>query len=242
MSVAAKFRFKQFSIDDSKCAMKIGTDGVLLGAFNARLAEKLKPANMLDVGTGCGIVALMTAQKCTAHIDAIDIGKAEAETAEFNFSQSPWNDRLRSICSPLGDFFPDNPPHYGLISCNPPYFRKSMASPDLNRTIARHDHSLNYDELFMHCKRLLSVNGAIVVIFPSENHNSVVDVAKTYGFFCNRNSWISSGAGKSPIRVISIFNLFEDVGNDDFFSIDTGKRHEFTEEYKDLTRDYHPFF
>ena len=138
------FRFKHFFVEDSRCAMKVGTDGVLLGRFAPMV--QCSCARVLDVGTGCGLIALMIAQQALkAQIDAIEIDKAAAEQARENFQASPWPDRLQAFAVRLQDWQPEK--KYDLIVSNPPYFQNSLKNPDKGREIARHTDTLSYEEL-----------------------------------------------------------------------------------------------
>ena len=162
------FTFKKFHITDNHTAMKVGTDGVLLGAW-AKGGLKV-----LDIGTGTGLIALMMAQRFpTAQIDAIEIDKGALEDARFNVSQSPFNNRINIINSPLQDYKPCNETQeegiYDAIVCNPPYFINSLKNPLQQRTTARHTDSLSHQELIYHSKRLLKPNGSLSIIIPSNN-------------------------------------------------------------------------
>ena len=155
------FRFKQFFADDSRCAMKVGTDGVLLGAWAPVDNFKSQAdCRVLDIGTGCGLVALMLAQRLPmARITAIDIDSEAALQAADNFSRSPWSDRLDAVCSSaqavsrslssLGNIAGS----FHLIVSNPPYFRNSLKNPDAARTLARHSDTLSMSDLLKSCFR-----------------------------------------------------------------------------------------
>ena len=138
------FKFKQFTIWHDKCAMKVGTDGALLGAW----AAPKEARNILDIGTGTGLVALMLAQRCQAFIDAIDIDADACLQAEENVARSPFADRIRVHCCALNDFHPSAPSHYDLIVSNPPYFHQALKCPDPKRNRARHTDTLSLEELF----------------------------------------------------------------------------------------------
>jgi len=130
------FQFKQFSVDQSGCAMKINTDGVLLGA----LADANQPPNILDIGTGTGVIAMMLAQRFTdAHIDAVEIDLSAAQTAERNFKNSAFGDRLSVYHKDFNAFFKENPTkEYDLIVSNPPFHINSLESPKAKKTLAKH--------------------------------------------------------------------------------------------------------
>lgn len=137
------FRFKQFSVKNEKSAMKVGTDGVLLGsAMTITGFEK----RMLDVGTGTGLIALMAAQRnAQAEITAVDIDEASAREAAYNFAKSPFSERLTALCTPLSRFSPEN--SFNLIFSNPPYYDTSLLNPKPRQAAARHTETLSYRDL-----------------------------------------------------------------------------------------------
>jgi tRNA1Val (adenine37-N6)-methyltransferase len=158
MSTRKPFRFKQFSVDDSKCAMKVGTDAVLLGAW----ADVTCAETILDIGTGCGLIALMAAQRSNAHITAIDIDESTTLQSKENFLSSPWHDRLEAIH--IEQFQPDY--LFDLIICNPPFFKNALKTPFHERNLARHNDSLSFESLVSHVNILLSENGKFFFILP----------------------------------------------------------------------------
>jgi tRNA1Val (adenine37-N6)-methyltransferase len=135
------FHFKQFTIYHNLCAMKVGVDGVLLGAW----ADCRNAGYILDAGTGSGLIALMLAQRSNAIIHAIDIDENSCNQAEINFTNSPFHDRLSVEHISFQNYFP--PVRYDLIVSNPPYFANSLKSPDKNRNLARHDEFLPIEVL-----------------------------------------------------------------------------------------------
>ena len=166
------FRFKQFFVNDDRCAMKVGTDGVLLGCWTPITVHRTPytihptPFRVLDIGTGSGLIALMLAQRCpNAQIDAIDIDTSAIEQAKENFAQSPFSNQLAAYPSSL-QTWPDHP--YDLVVSNPPYFQNSLKNPDEGRKQARHTDSLSYQELLSHSARLLNENGHLALILPAE--------------------------------------------------------------------------
>jgi tRNA1Val (adenine37-N6)-methyltransferase len=237
------FRFKQFSLTDAGCAMKIGTDGLLLGAYGAKIAsEGAEIAHVLDVGTGCGIVALMTTQKCNAQIHAIDKDPEACARALINFKNSPWSDRLNCFQTPLQHFVPPDDILYDLILCNPPYFQDSLQSPDLIRSIARHNHSLDFAELFHYGRQLLSSRGVLIIIYPFDLMPKVSSLAQANRMYEMVRIKISASYNSKTIRVISQYSVTQHESLQvSQMSIETSKRHQFSDAYKELTRDFHPF-
>lgn len=156
------FRFKEFQVDDSLAAMKVGTDGVLLGAW----ADVENSRTILDVGTGSGLIALMVAQRSGADVVAMDISADAVRQAEYNVARSPWSERIE-VC--LGDIRTMTFDHqFDHIVSNPPYFDEPLLSPDAERNLARHTSTLSFDELISVAERLLVVGGRLSVVLPSE--------------------------------------------------------------------------
>ena len=195
--------------------MKVGTDGVLLGAWAEPAVSKVRPASafsILDVGTGSGLVALMLAQRFPkAHIDAIDIDKAAIEQAAENFAASPWSDRLHTFHARLQDWqivhrtsSPRTLP-YDLIVSNPPYFQNSLKNPDKSRQTARHTDTLTYSELLQHSARLLSPEGIVALILPAEAETEACELARMAGLLPARITHVYSKENKPARRVLLAF-------------------------------------
>ncbi|NOW95228.1 tRNA1(Val) (adenine(37)-N6)-methyltransferase [Mucilaginibacter sp. SG564] len=161
---ASMFRFKQFSVDQTGCAMKINTDGVLLGA----LADADKPLSILDIGTGTGVIALMLAQRYTdAQIDAVEIDESAARTAESNFRSSPFADRLALFPVSFADFFSDHPSKkYDLIVSNPPFYINSLQSPGVKKNLAKHAGDGFFEGLISGVAEHLTENGTCWLVLP----------------------------------------------------------------------------
>lgn len=144
--------------------MKVGTDGVLLGAWVPLRAEDRR---LLDLGTGCGVIALMLAQRqADARITALDIDPDCVVQTRENADRSPWGERITAVEAPVQEFFPAEP--FDLIVSNPPYFENSLLSPDAGRSRARHTTSLSYAELLQAVGRLLAPEGRFAVVLPAE--------------------------------------------------------------------------
>lgn len=188
------FRFKQFYIEDNKCAMKVGTDGVLLGAWCP------KGTRILDVGTGSGLIARMLMQRCPeAHIDAIDIDPDAAEQAREN--------GIRAFQARLQDWKLDIGHCYDLIVSNPPYFQNSLKNPDKGREMARHTDTLSYAELIQHSARLLQEGGRLALILPAEAENEIRQLAAAADLFLTHVTRVYSKENKKPKRVLLAFQL-----------------------------------
>lgn len=206
------FRFKQFTVDDSHCAMKVGTDGVLLGAWamsSVPLAgQAAEPKRILDVGTGSGVVALMLAQRFrSANITAIDINAEAAAQAAVNFTASPWSERLSSRHLSLQQLTDLHGEGYDLIVSNPPYFTESLKAPDTNRATARHADSLPLEQLFRLSADMLKPTGRLSIITPAAHCNSLRRLAASNNLVTTTLCHVFSKEGKPELRVLSEFAL-----------------------------------
>ena len=210
------FRLKQFSVDDSLCAMKVGTDGMLLGAWanvnpnpnpnpNPNEHEDENENRILDIGTGSGLVALMLAQRCKGQIDAIDIDEMAAEQAALNFAASPWPERLHAYAFSLQDWATKCQAAgitYHTIVSNPPYFRDSLKNPDEGRRTARHTDSLSYDELIKLSEELLTEDGELSLILPAEAERDILAIAASNSLYPTRITHVKGAEGKPNKRIL----------------------------------------
>ena len=204
------FRFKQFFIEDSKCAMKVGTDGVLLGAWCPVTGYGLRVTGyrILDVGTGSGLIARMLMQRCPeAEVEGIDIDEKAVEQACEN--------GVKAFVSSLQDWQGT----YDLIVSNPPYFQNSLKNPDKGREMARHTDTLSYEELVKHSARLLTMNGQLAVILPAEAEAEIREIAARYSLYCTHVTRVYSKESKPARRVLLSFVM--STSRHDDITIDT---------------------
>ena len=196
MMDARPFHFKHFSLFHHRSTMKVGTDAVLLG----RWVEVSPTDAVLDIGTGCGIMPLMLAQKGALKIDAVEMDAASANEAEINFLASQWRDKLRVYQSDVRDFATNE--KYDLIISNPPFFINSYKSDTERKNLARHtDDSLSFAELCASASRLLRDDGRFAVVLPlTESVEFLKDAAKC-GFYQSKRMEIVPVEGKEPNRV-----------------------------------------
>jgi len=228
------FQFKQFKVEQSKAAMKVGTDGVLLGAWVD--VENRKTA--LDIGTGTGLIALMLAQKnINLKIDAVELDKSASIQAEFNFKSSPWLSRLKIFNSSIQDF--NNKNKYDLIVSNPPYFDCSFLAKGQQRQIARHTNTLSIDDLIKSAKRLLNRNGKLSLILPYTNSLDFITIAKEHQLYLNRITKVYPTNTSQVKRALIEFSFNKDVIREDKLVIEPTNRHEYSKEYIDLTKDFY---
>ena len=160
---------------------------------------------VLDIGTGSGLVALMLAQRFPqAEIDAIDIEPSAVEQARYNFLQSPWKERIRCFLSPLQEWQTEK--RYDLIVSNPPYFQNSLKNPDKGRELARHTDSLSYAELLHYSAQLLAHEGVIALILPAESEDDIIRLGISEHLSCTRLTRVYSKAGKPAKRILIEFS------------------------------------
>lgn len=227
------FTFKQFRVLHRKSIMKVGTDGVLLGAY----VDCGDAKRILDIGTGTGLLCLMLAQKCEAHIHGIDINAEAVEVAKFNVGESKWADRIEVFQSSVQDFMAEE--KYDLIVSNPPFYTTDVVAPAKGRALARHDLSLNISELAVSVDRLLAQDGRCYVIYPTEQCQLFENEASKYGLSALCRLYVSSRPDVQPIRTIVELSRRQCETECDSLYIENGERHDFSDKYRSLTRDYY---
>ncbi|MFL5763192.1 MAG: tRNA1(Val) (adenine(37)-N6)-methyltransferase [Bacteroidia bacterium] len=229
------FAFKQFSIIQDKCAMKVGTDAVLLGSWvNASHAKTI-----LDIGTGTGVIALMLAQKSAARIDAIDIdGNAYTQAVE-NVNNCSWKDHIEVHHISLQQFAKESDHKYDIIVSNPPYFVDSSKASEESRTNARHTDQLPFKELLDGVLKLLSPAGKFYVILPTKESELFRDEAEKHKFFLTKQTRIITRTDKPEKRVLMRYEFIQRAFSENSITIEKDERHSYTDEYKDMTKDYY---
>lgn len=232
------FQFKKFIVHHDNCAMKVGTDGVLLGAW----ASVNNVHNVLDVGSGTGIISLMLAQRCNAAIDAIDIDKNAFLQTQSNVDLSCWKDRITVFHSSFQEFTGYQNKKYDLIITNPPFFSSSYLPDDKSRAAARHDDSLSAKDLAKCSSDCLSPDGKLALIIPYENFDAIEYSLLQKSLFINRITRIRSKPGKKFIRVLIEASKIRENTLESELTIETEKRHVYTTEYIELTKDFYLSF
>ena len=227
------FRFKRFIVRHDRCAMKVGTDGVLLGAWS----DIGQASRILDVGTGTGLVALMLAQRSQAKIVALEIDTDAILQAEENIEDSPWRDRIEVIGQDFRTFASDE--KFDLIVSNPPYFVDSLECPGKQRTMARHNDSLSYDELLEGVVRLLTYNGRFCVIIPMDMSESLKARAAVLDLFPSKQLDVITTPGKPPKRTLLEFVFNSGVICNRTELLLEIQRHQYSPEYIELTKDFY---
>lgn len=232
------FAFKQFRINQDKCAMKVGTDAVLLGSWvNASNSKTI-----LDIGTGTGIIALMLAQKSGARIDAIDIDNNAFDQAQENINNCNWKDRITAHHVSLQQFAIDSPIKYDLIVSNPPYFVDSSKAIEESRTNARHTDQLAYHDLLDGVLKLLNPNGKFYIILPTKEGESFWELAEENKLYLTKLTRVITRTDKPEKRLLMRFEFIRRTFSENSITIEKDERHSYTDEYKELTKDYYLAF
>ncbi len=230
------FKFKQFNVNQDRCAMKIGTDGVLLGAWAN--VEK-NPESILDIGAGTGVISLMLAQRCFAEVmDAIEIDADAYEQCVENFELSPWGDRLYCYHAGLDEFVDEIEDQYELIVCNPPFYSETVTSGNLQRDQARQNEFLPFNELLEGVSKLLIENGLFTTIIPFKEKEAFVNMAADLGLFPKECLHVKGNPTAEIKRVLLTFSRVAKEYNTTELIIET-ERHVYTAEYVDLTKEFY---
>ena len=229
------FRFKQFAIRQDNTAMKIGTDGTLLGAWVALTNAK----TILDIGTGTGVIALMTAQRNTEiQVTAIEINDDAILDAEYNIQASPWANRVVLKKKALQEFVPKE--KFDVIVSNPPFFENSLRSNSTNRNNARHTDSLHYTDILEFAQQHLTQNGNLALILPVENAEKCIEESTNYGLYLKRKTWIKPVPHKPAHRIaFELTNVNNQTVLENELVVETGKRHDYTADYVALTNAFY---
>ena len=253
------FRFKQFTVEQSNSEMKVGFDGILLGAW----AHTRRCQRILDIGTGTGLVALMLAQRTqtpphpknagqAAIVDAIEIDELAAEEAARNFQNSPWHHRLKVEATSLQEFAATGPAKYDLIVCNPPFYSSHVASGNARRQLARQDVSLDFSTLCALSVRLLKGTGCLAVIVPKDRESAIHQSASDAGLLCRRQLRVRSLPHKPPHRILLQYERADRPtemgispleGHCELQDLTIEERHhEYTAAFKRLAKDFYLAF
>ena len=230
------FRFKQFSVEQERCAMKIGTDAVLLGAWTDLDSQ---PSSILDIGAGTGVLALMMAQRSGAElIDALEIDDAAYEQCVEHFEASNWGDRLFCYHAALDAFTEEIEDQYDLIISNPPFYTDTFKTENEERNIARFEDAMPFTELLKSVSKLLSSTGHFNVVIPFSEEASFIALAKNEDLYPRRILNVR-GQQSSPLKRSILCFTFKQL------AIETSEltieiaRHHYTKEYITLTKDFY---
>jgi tRNA1Val (adenine37-N6)-methyltransferase len=231
------FSFKQFSIQQDRCAMKIGTDGVLLGAWTP---IENNPFSILDIGAGTGIIALMLAQRSNAEqIDALEIDEEAYEQSVDNFENSPWSDRLFCFHAGLDEFVEEPEDEYDLIVSNPPFYTDDYKSENEQRDLARFADAMPFEDLIEAAALLLSENGVFSVIIPFKEEENFLALAAAYELYPLKITRVKGTPTTEIKRSLLAFSRNENAIITPGELIIETSRHQYTTEYIELTKDFY---
>ncbi|HRZ73426.1 MAG TPA: methyltransferase [Flavobacterium sp.] len=231
------FNFKMFAIQQDRCAMKVGTDSVLLGAW---CPIENNPFSVLDIGAGTGILSLMIAQRSNAEqIDALEIDEDAYEQCVENFENSPWRDRLFCFHAGLDEFVEEPEDEYDLILSNPPFYAENYKSENEQRDLARFQDAMPFEDLIEAVNLLLSENGVFAVIIPHKEEERFIDLCAQAELFPIKVTRVKGSHNTPIVRSLLAFKRFElPVLSADELVIEIN-RHEYTNEYIALTKDFY---
>jgi len=230
------FTFKQFSVNQDRCAMKIGTDGVLLGAW---CPIDNNPFSVLDIGAGTGILSLMLAQRSNAEqIDSLEIDEEAYEQCVENFESSPWSDRLFCFHAGLDEFVDEPEDEYDIIISNPPFYSEDFKTENSQRDLARFQDALPFEDLIEAADLLLSENGIFAVIIPYKEEEQFVSMCKELDLFPLKITRVKGTPTSEIKRSLLAFCRMEQAPLIDELIIEIS-RHNYTPEYIELTKDFY---
>ena len=212
--------------------MKVGTDGCLLGGW----FDCSESRNILDIGCGSGLIAIMAAQRCNAQVTGIEIDNDAAMQAAENVKNSPWSERIGIVSCDFLRY--NNDTQFDTIVCNPPYFVNSLKCDKSSRTLARHSDSLSSNDFFAKCAEISSPDARISIIIPNDIANEWQSAAKDNGFGTKRITYIKTTPTKVPKRVLIEFMRGESIAVENTLVFENG-RGEYSEEVKNLLRDFY---
>ena len=233
----SKFSFKQFSVQQDRCAMKVGTDGVLLGAW---CPIDNNPFSILDIGTGTGVIALMLAQRSHAdQIDALEIDEDAYEQAVENFENSPWSDRLFCFHAGLDEFVDEPEDEYDLIISNPPFYSENYKTENSQRDLARFQNAMPFEELVEATTLLLSENGIFAVIIPFKEEERFIDLCTTVELYPVKITRVRGTHSTPIVRSLLAFKRYElAVLTTDELVVEIA-RNVYTDDYIHLTKEFY---
>ena len=233
------FQFKEFSIFQDKTAMKVGTDGVLLGAW---CSVDNYPDSVLDIGSGTGVISLMIAQRSDAMtIDAVEVEENAYEQTVVNFEESDWSDRLYCYNATFQEFateMADEDETYNLIVSNPPFYNDDFKTEDEARNKARFTTSLSFEELIIGVSKLLSSEGSFETILPFKEEKNFIELARKYNLYLTKICRVKGNTTSDIKRSLMSFSFQETTIIEEELTIETS-RHNYTEDYINLTKDFY---
>lgn len=230
------FRFKQFTVHQDQCSLKVCTDACLFGAWAAYLLPGEYNQPILDVGTGTGLLSLMLAQVSASAIDAVEINEDHVRQATANFTGSPWNERLQVHAVDFLKF--QSPRSYGFIISNPPFFEGSLKSPDAGKNAAKHDSTLTLGPLIRKAADLLAHRGRLALLLPEHREADAVLESHKNGLNVLHIVRVRPAAGKAFFRIMMLLGKASDSPRTEEISIHNNGR-EYTQQFRDLLKPYY---
>lgn len=229
------FFFKKFALFHHRSTMKIGTDAILL----ARWVDVSKNDEVLDIGTGCGLIPLMLSQKGIKNADAVEIDTESYEEARQNFANSAWNSRLNAINDDIKSYSKNCEKKYDLIVSNPPFFFGDNIPQKVKKGLARHTNTLSYSDLLSAVKLLLKPDGRFALVLPSIEAVTFKKEAENQGFYLQKELKIIPIEGKESNRINMqlVVNQVDNIDAETF--VLRNQDHSFTKEYKDFLKDFY---
>jgi len=230
------FKFKQFTVHQEHASFKVTTDSVLLGAW----AAIEDAANLLDIGTGTGLLALMAAQRSEARIVAIEPDRNSFMQAGVNITASPWHERITLLNRSIRNYEPAGNLLFDAIITNPPYFVDSLLNPDENKARTRHTVSMTYADLLEAAGRLLSSAGILHLVLPVVEAGRFVELARDYDLLLWKRMFIRPTPGVPPSRALmSLQRGIPEIFEESEIVIEKGGRHLYSDEYVSLTKEFY---
>lgn len=231
------FQFKQFKINQDGSAMKVGTDGVLLGAWT----DVNEARSFLDIGTGTGLIAIMLAQRTekTSKIDAVEIDASSYQQAVNNFDDCPWSSQIEAYRTSFQDFICKTSRKYDVIVSNPPYFINSLKAKEESRTQARHTDGLPFEDLIEGAKALLNPEGRFSVILPVTEGDYFIRLARITGFSLSKRIEVLPNPGKPAKRLLIELTLINSNTEEGSICVENGQRHVYSPEYIELCKAFY---
>lgn len=230
------FKFKKFTVNQDRCAMKIGTDSVLLGAWTSVTHQ---PFSVLDIGSGTGILSLMLAQRTTAEIiEAIEIDDDAFEQCTDNFENSPWNDRLFCFHASLLEYIEAVDEKFDLIICNPPFYSEDYKTNDTSRNLARFSDAMPLEHIIFAVAHFLSDNGKFSIVIPNKLEERFIEEAELIDLYPNRILHVRGNPNTEIKRSLIEFSFQNSMPKTSELIIET-ERHKYTDDYISLTKDFY---
>lgn len=231
------FNFKRFTISDDNSAMKVGTDGVMLGAW---AKQPQSDCLLLDIGCGSGIISLIMAQRTDGNItiDSVDLDRGAVCDSKQNFSLSPWSQSLNAICDNFVSYSMNCGKKYDMVVSNPPFFTETTLPPDGKRSAARNSFSLGFDELFKGVAHIIAPNGTFSLITPAESYAHLAQTALLNGFYLLRLTQVVTVEGTTPKRVLTEWSRVQTEYEIDTIVI-SNREGSYTAQYQKLVSDFY---